>query len=94
MRGACVMRRVWGILVVLVLLLLPRVAFAAEAITSKEQLDRTGVKIGTDVGNVAETAVRDELPNATVVYFDDKFLGYEAVAQGKVDAFAYDLRQM
>ena len=77
-----------------VLLAWPHPAYAAGPFTSIEQLNQNGITIGTDTGNVAQIAVEQQLPNATIVYFNDSFTGYEAVAQGKVDAFAYDRRQM
>lgn len=66
------MRRVASLLLVLVLLI-PHLAFASEGIASTEQLNR---------------------PGATIAYYKDKFMGYEAVAQGKPDAFVYDQVQM
>ena len=90
------MRR-WGRLLavlVVVTLLMPRMAWASDEITAKEQLNRPGTTIGISTGDIAERTINAELPQATVEYFDDKFMGYEAVAQGKIDAFAYDQRQM
>ena len=82
----------WSLLACL--LVCPHAALADEGYTAIDQLDRDGVVIGVGTGDVAEFAVTDQLPHASIRYFDDKFLGYEAVAQGKIDAFAYDRRQM
>ena len=67
---------------------------AAEEITAKAQLNRPGVTIGIDQGSVIEDAVKKEFPLASIMYFTDKFMGYEAVAQGKIDAFVFDRLQM
>ena len=69
-------------------------AWAESAVTSLEQLNAPGITIGVGQGDIAELVVKNELPLATISYFDDKFMGYTAVAQGKIDAFAYDRRQM
>ena len=69
-------------------------AAAGQAITSIEQLNDKAMKVGVGTGSISEDTVKRELPNATIVYFDDKFMAYEAVAQGKIDAYVYDLRQM
>ena len=85
-----------GVLCVLLLFLLlwSGAACAESAITSLEQLNAAGITIGVSQGNVAELILKKELPLATVSQFNDKFMGYTAVAQGKIDAFAYDRRQM
>ena len=58
------------------------------------QLNERGITVGVDQGSAAELTVRELLPQATVAYFTDKFMGYTAVAQGKIDAFVYDRLQM
>ena len=85
-----------GVLCVLLLFLLlwSGAACAESAITSLDQLNAAGITIGVSQGNVAELILKKELPLATVSQFNDKFMGYTAVAQGKIDAFAYDRRQM
>ena len=88
------MRRLATLVLLAMLLMLSQRALADGQITSKEQLNQPGIRIGISTGDVAEKTLQQELPQATVLYFDDKFLGYEAVAQGKIDAFAYDQRQM
>ena len=69
-------------------------ASAEERITAPEQLNSPEMTIGVDQGSAVEKVVQDELPLAKYAYFNDKYLGYEAVAQGKIDAFAYDYLQM
>ena len=78
----------------LFLLLWAGTACAESVITSLEQLNATGITIGVSQGSIAELVLKRELPLAEVNYFTDKFMGYTAVAQGKIDAFAYDRRQM
>ena len=78
----------------LILLLWAGAACAESVITKLEQLNAPGITIGVGQGDIAELVVKKELPQATISYFDDKFMGYTAVAQGKIDAFAYDRRQM
>ena len=82
-------------LLVLSVLTVSITAFAGdtEEITSKAQLNEPGRKIGCGVGSAAMVIVEKELPNATIVYMEGNE-GYEAVAQGKLDAYAYDRRQM
>ena len=69
-------------------------ASAEERITAPEQLNSPEMTIGVDQGSAVEKVGQDELPLAKYAYFNDKYLGYEAVAQGKIDAFAYDYLQM
>ena len=67
---------------------------AAEEITSKAQLNRPGMTIGISQGSLIEDPLREELPNVSIAQFTDNFMGYEAVASGKIDAYVYDRRQM
>ncbi|MBR1607827.1 MAG: transporter substrate-binding domain-containing protein, partial [Clostridia bacterium] len=80
-------------LVLLIALLLCMVSAQAE-ISAAAQLNAPGITVGVDQGSAAELIVREQLPQATMAYFTDKFMGYTAVAQGKIDAFAYDRAQM
>ncbi len=78
----------------LLLLLLALAGAAAEAeITSKAQLNQPGMRVGVDTGSAAVMMVKQELPNAELVYLEGAE-GYEAVALGKIDAYVYDRRQM
>ena len=67
---------------------------AAEEITSKAQLNEPGRVIGISQGSVVEGPIKKEMPNAEISYFTDIFLGYEAAASGKIDAFVYDKWQL
>ena len=79
---------------VLGLLLLAGIARAEGGITSKATLNEPGRRIGVSQGSAAEEAVAAEFPEASIVYYTDNLLGYTAVAQGKLDAYVYDLVQM
>lgn len=68
-------------------------AYDTDLITSKEQLNRPGMKIGVGVGSSAMVIVEEELPNAELVYIELNE-AIAAVAQGKIDAGAYDYRQL
>ncbi len=80
-------------LIILAMLMLVMASARAE-ITAAAQLNAPGITIGVDQGSAAEKTVRELLPEAAVAYYTDKFLGYTAVAQGKIDAFVYDRAQM
>ena len=81
-------------LLVLLAILLLCTAPARAEITAAAQLNDPGITVGVDQGSAAERIVRELLPQAKVAYFTDKFMGYTAVAQGKIDAFAFDRVQM
>ena len=69
-------------------------AGASGSITDASQLNSPMMIVGVDQGSAVETAVNRELPQAQKAYYNEKYLGYQAVAQGKIDAFAYDRLQM
>ena len=69
-------------------------AFAESSVTSPDQLNQPGRKVGVSTGSAAMLIAEKELPNAEIVYFEDSATAYEAVAQGKIDAYVYDRRQM
>lgn len=82
----------------LILILLSVICLSAcssdhKSITSKEDLNRKGIKVGMGVGSAAVHIAENELPEAEIVYLEGN-TGYESVAQGKLDAFIYDRRQM
>ena len=81
-------------LLVLLAVLLLFTASARAEITVAAQLNAPDITVGVDQGSAAEETVRELLPQAKVAYFTDKFMGYTAVAQGKIDAFVYDRVQM
>ncbi len=64
-----------------------------EPITSKAQLKEPGIKIGVSVGSAAMLAAENEMPEAELVYIELNE-GIQALEQGKIDAYVYDLRQM
>ncbi len=59
-----------------------------------EDFNAAGVKIGVETGSTAMFAVEKLLPNAQMQQFTDKYSGYLAVKDGKIDAFAFERRQM
>ena len=63
-------------------------------IISTEQLDAPNKKIGVETGTTAMFEVEENLPNADMQQFSDKYLGYLAVEEGKIDAFAFERLQM
>ena len=80
--------------VIAALILMLGAARAEGGIESKEQLNEPGRVIGISQGSAAEEAIMSELPKASIAYYTDNLLGYTAVAQGKIDAYIYDLVQM
>ncbi|WP_026498862.1 transporter substrate-binding domain-containing protein [Butyrivibrio sp. WCD2001] len=64
-----------------------------EPITSKDQLNKPGKKIGVGVGSAAMAVVENELPEAELVYIEMNE-GLQALEQGKIDAYIYDRRQL
>ncbi len=85
-----------GILITLIFLILFCMGFAGAGaeIRTLADLKSSTVKIGVSQGSAAEAAVQKEVPNAVLQYYTDNFMGYMAVAQGKLDAYVYDLAQM
>ena len=69
-------------------------AGASGTVTDASQLNSPTVTVGVDQGSAVETVVNRELPLAQKADYTEKYLGYQAVAQGKIDAFAYDRLQM
>ena len=63
-------------------------------ITSPEQLNDKRFTIGMNQGSMSSIAAEKAFPDANFEYYQDSFIGYTAVAQGKIDAFVYDSRQM
>lgn len=84
----------WNLILILVLMIcLSACSSGKRSITSKEDLNRKGTRVGTGEGSAAILIVENELPEAEIVYQDGNS-GYESVAQGKLDAYIYDRRQM
>ena len=82
----------WFVIWMTMLLLLGASALAE--ITSVKQLNRSDVKVGTELGCAAELTIRQELPEATLEQYNDKNLGYVDVANGRLDAFIFERMQM
>ncbi len=57
-------------------------------------LNSPDVKLGVPIAGSTDVAVREQLPLAQVVHYNDILLGYMDVASGRIDAFAYDEVQM
>ncbi|MBO5568474.1 MAG: transporter substrate-binding domain-containing protein [Clostridia bacterium] len=85
-------QRILALTAALILFFLP--GLAAEEITSLAQLSAPGAIVGVSQGSAAELTVKRELPQAQLVYYMDNSTAYLAVAQGKIDAYAYDRNQM
>ena len=60
-----------------------------EAITSLEQLNAHGRKIGITENTDDNKLLAEKTPLATVEYYKDALPGYTAVSQGKLDAYIY-----
>ena len=65
-----------------------------KGITTVKDLNDRRYTIGVDQGSAADLIAEAVFSEARFEYFSDKFMGYRAVADGKVDAFVYDRRQM
>ena len=85
-------QRILALTAALILFFLP--GLAAEEITSLAQLSVQGATVGVAQGSAAELTVKKELPQAQLVYYTDNSTAYLALAQGKIDAYAYDRNQM
>ena len=67
---------------------------AEKEISSLVQLNQPGMLVGISQGSAAEMIVQGELPQAGLVYFTDNSTAYMALAQGKIDAYVFDIDQM
>ena len=65
-----------------------------ENITSVKDLNDSRYTTGVDQGSASDLIAEELFPEARFEYFPDKFMGYRSVADGKIDAFVYDHRQM
>ena len=83
-----------AIALLVVLLLIGSIACAEGEITSPAQLNAPGMTVGVAQGSAGERIVQEALPEAERMYFNDNPSAYLAVAQGKVDAYVYDISQM
>ncbi len=82
------------ILFIAAMLMLVGFAGPDNEITSKEQLNQPGMRVAVNTGSASMLIAEKELDKAEIVFYTDNATVYEAVAQGKVDAFVYDERQM
>jgi polar amino acid transport system substrate-binding protein len=57
-------------------------------------LNSPDVTLGVPIAGAADIAVREQLPLAQIVHYNDILLGYMDVASGRLDAFIYDEVQM
>ena len=85
-------QRITAVIMMITMLSSSAVLFAGcdrkdEGITSLEQLDQPGIRIGvaTDTGDFR--VVEEEFPNAEIVYTTDLMSAFTTVAQGKIDAY-------
>ena len=88
------MKRAATILLTLLMLAMAGMARAETAITQKAQLNREGMRVGVSTGSASSLIAEREFPNAEIVFFEDNAAAYEAVAQGKIDAYAFDKVQL
>ncbi len=88
------MRRLSVFIATMLAIILCGPACAESPITHREQLNQAGMRVGVSTGSASVLIAEKELPNAEIVYFEDSATAYEAVAQGKIDAYVYDRRQM
>ena len=77
------------------LLVLPLLPCVATAAGSGGEIDLTqkGIRIGVGTGTTQEKLVSELFPEAEIFYYHH-LDGYAAVAQGKLDAFVFDKKQM
>lgn len=85
-------RRIAAVLIAAMLLalaagLLVSCAPKDEGITSLDQLNQPGVKIGVSSDSTESAIVQKEFPQAEIMYINDPMAAFTSVAQGKVDAF-------
>ena len=69
-------------------------ASGEDEITSKEQLNQPGMKVGVSTGSSSEALAEKEFPKAKIVYLEENTIAYESVAQGKIDAYVFERAQM
>ena len=65
-------------------------AIPREAITSAAQLNDPDIKLGLPLSSAADEAVREQMPLAQLVHYNDNMMGFLDVAQGRIDAYIYD----
>ncbi len=89
------MKKTGVILLLALLLVFPAAgSFAETFITSKDQLNQSGMKVGVSTGSSSMLAAEKEFPDAKIVYLEENTIAYESVAQGKIDAYVFEREQM
>ena len=89
------MKKTGGLLLLaLLFVFLADGAFGEAGITSKEQLNQPGMRVGVSTGSSSMLAAEKEFPEATIVYLEENTIAYESVAQGKIDAYVFEREQM
>jgi len=89
------MKKTGGLLLLaLLFVFLAAGAFGEAGITSKEQLNQPGMRVGVSTGSSSMLAAEKEFPEATIVYLEENTIAYESVAQGKIDAYVFEREQM
>ena len=86
------LRKISAILVMIMLvtsaaLFLGACGHNEEGITSLDQLNQQGIKIGVSTDTTEYTIVEKEFPKAEIVYAKDLMFALTSVAQGSIDAF-------
>ena len=66
----------------------------AEGITSLDQLNKPGAKIGVMFNVLEFDTLKQDYPDAEIVPYNDNPLGYKDVANGRIDAYVYARREM
>lgn len=66
----------------------------ANEITSFAQLSRKGTKIGVAFNMYEYETLKKDYPDATIIAYHDHPLGYEDVANGRIDAYVYARQEM
>lgn len=65
-----------------------------EEITSSDQLNREGIKMGVPVATPEEAILQDDFPEAEVIPYNDDQLGFKDVSTGRLDAFVHGIVYM
>ncbi|MGX8687467.1 MAG: transporter substrate-binding domain-containing protein, partial [bacterium] len=84
----------FAVLAALLMMLTGCAKEAEQRSLSVNELNSSRYTIGVDQGSMSDLIAEEVFSEANFEYFSDKFMGYKAVADGKVDAFVYDRRQM
>ena len=67
---------------------------AQSTITTLDDLNDKNITIGYNEGQSSAKSLPIAFPNAKILSFNENLTGYEALKQGKIDAFAFDRVQM